>query len=119
MLGARGQVAPPAWSGARGNTAAPSPHSCERERRPRAAHASAETQGVTRPGRFSVPGAFVSCLASLIAQEARHVLEATLRRGFTSVRDAGGADWGLASAVDRGLLAGGREGRRFFVNRLD
>jgi imidazolonepropionase-like amidohydrolase len=46
--------------------------------------------------------------ASLVAQEARHVLEAMLRRGFTSVRDAGGADWGLASAVDRGLLAGPR-----------
>jgi imidazolonepropionase-like amidohydrolase len=46
--------------------------------------------------------------ASLVAQEARHVLEAMLRRGFTSVRDAGGADWGLASAADRGLLAGPR-----------
>jgi imidazolonepropionase-like amidohydrolase len=46
--------------------------------------------------------------ASLVAQEARHVLEAMLRRGFTSVRDAGGADWGLASAVDRGLVAGPR-----------
>jgi imidazolonepropionase-like amidohydrolase len=46
--------------------------------------------------------------ASLVAQEARHVLEAMLRRGFTSVRDAGGADWGLASAVDRGLIDGPR-----------
>ena len=46
--------------------------------------------------------------ASLVAQEARHVLEAMLRRGFTTVRDAGGADWGLAQAVERGLLRGPR-----------
>jgi len=45
---------------------------------------------------------------TLIAQEARHVLEAMLRRGFTSVRDAGGADWGLAEAVERGLVRGPR-----------
>jgi imidazolonepropionase-like amidohydrolase len=46
--------------------------------------------------------------ASLVAQEARHILEAMLRRGFTSVRDAGGADWGLAEAVERGLVRGPR-----------
>jgi imidazolonepropionase-like amidohydrolase len=45
---------------------------------------------------------------TLIAQEARQVLEAMLRRGFTSVRDAGGADWGLAEAVERGLVRGPR-----------
>ena len=27
-------------------------------------------------------------------------------RGFTTVRDAGGADWGLAQAVERGLIRG-------------
>jgi imidazolonepropionase-like amidohydrolase len=31
-----------------------------------------------------------------------------LRRGFTTVRDAGGADWGLAQAVERGLVPGPR-----------
>lgn len=46
--------------------------------------------------------------ASLVAQEARHILERMLARGFTSVRDAGGADWGLAAAVDRGLVRGPR-----------
>ena len=45
---------------------------------------------------------------TLIAQEARLVLEGMLRRGFTTVRDAGGADWGLAQAVERGLIQGPR-----------
>jgi imidazolonepropionase-like amidohydrolase len=53
-------------------------------------------------------GAMVQRPASLVAQEARGILEAMLRRGFTSVRDAGGADWGLAQAVERGLVAGPR-----------
>lgn len=46
--------------------------------------------------------------ASLVAQEARFILEGMLRRGFTTVRDAGGADWGLAEAVERGLVQGPR-----------
>jgi len=46
--------------------------------------------------------------ASLVAQETRLILEAMLARGFTSVRDAGGADWGLAQAVERGLVRGPR-----------
>jgi imidazolonepropionase-like amidohydrolase len=45
---------------------------------------------------------------TLVAQEARRVLEGMLARGFTSVRDAGGADWGLAEAVERGLIRGPR-----------
>src|SRR5262249_15118507 len=45
---------------------------------------------------------------TLVAQEARVVLEGMLRRGFTSVRDAGGADWGLAQAIERGLIVGPR-----------
>ena len=45
---------------------------------------------------------------TLVAQEARVILEGMLRRGFTSVRDAGGADWGLARAVDAGLIQGPR-----------
>ncbi len=45
---------------------------------------------------------------TLVAQEARLLLEAMLRRGFTTVRDAGGSDWGLAEAVDRGLVRGPR-----------
>src|SRR5262249_11562768 len=31
-----------------------------------------------------------------------------LRRGFTTVRDAGGADYGLAQAIERGLIRGPR-----------
>lgn len=46
--------------------------------------------------------------ATLVSHEAGRILEAMLRRGFTSVRDAGGADWGLAEAVDRGFIAGPR-----------
>jgi len=52
---------------------------------------------------------------TLVAQEARVVLEQMLQRGFTTVRDAGGADWGLAQAVERGLIRGPR---LFFAGRV-
>jgi imidazolonepropionase-like amidohydrolase len=45
---------------------------------------------------------------TLVALEAAGILRRMLQRGFTSVRDAGGADWGLAQAVERGLVAGPR-----------
>jgi imidazolonepropionase-like amidohydrolase len=45
---------------------------------------------------------------SLTALQAGRVLEGMLRRGFTSVRDAGGADGGLAEAVAQGLIHGPR-----------
>ena len=45
---------------------------------------------------------------SLIAQHARANLEATLKRGFTAVRDAAGADYGLFRAIEAGLIAGPR-----------
>ena len=45
---------------------------------------------------------------TLRALEAKPVLEKMLLRGFTTVRDAGGADWGLAAAVDGGLIRGPR-----------
>ena len=45
---------------------------------------------------------------SLVAQHARHALEDALERGFTTVRDAGGADYGLAIAIDNGLIDGPR-----------
>lgn len=35
---------------------------------------------------------------SLVAARAAKILEGMLLRGFTTVRDAGGADWGLAQA---------------------
>lgn len=45
---------------------------------------------------------------SYVAQQARQIIEAMLLRGFTTVRDAGGADYGLAQAVEDGLIAGPR-----------
>ena len=45
---------------------------------------------------------------SLITAEAKGVLESILMRGFTTVRDAAGADFGLQEAIERGLLAGPR-----------
>ena len=45
---------------------------------------------------------------SLIAQHARANLEGTLQRGFTTVRDAAGADYGLSRAIEAGLIAGPR-----------
>lgn len=40
--------------------------------------------------------------------EAAHALRTTLETGITSVRDAGGADLGVKTAVERGLIAGPR-----------
>jgi hypothetical protein len=37
-----------------------------------------------------------------------HILQGMLMRGFTTVRDAGGADWGLAQAVEEGDVLGPR-----------
>jgi imidazolonepropionase-like amidohydrolase len=45
---------------------------------------------------------------SLQAVRAARDLEESLRRGFTTVRDAAGADWGLAIALDTGLIKGPR-----------
>lgn len=45
---------------------------------------------------------------SLLYQHARRILEGALQRGFTTVRDAGGADYGLARAVEGGLIEGPR-----------
>src|ERR1700733_14938975 len=41
---------------------------------------------------------------SLHALEAHILLENALARGFTTVRDAAGADYGLAQATERGLI---------------
>jgi imidazolonepropionase-like amidohydrolase len=45
---------------------------------------------------------------TLLTLQAAKVLEGMLERGFTTVRDAGGADGGLAEAVESGLVAGPR-----------
>jgi imidazolonepropionase-like amidohydrolase len=48
---------------------------------------------------------------SLITAEASRILRDMLMRGFTSVRDAAGADFGLQDAVAKGLF----EGPRLFI----
>jgi imidazolonepropionase-like amidohydrolase len=45
---------------------------------------------------------------TLVSLQAGRVLEGMLARGFTSVRDAGGGDGGLAEAVAQGLVRGPR-----------
>ena len=45
---------------------------------------------------------------SLIAAQAKDVLRGMLLRGFTTVRDACGADFGLQEAVERGIFEGPR-----------
>ena len=49
---------------------------------------------------------------SLTTAESTKLMAAMLRRGFTAVRDASGADWGLQAAVARGLV----EGPRLFIS---
>lgn len=43
-----------------------------------------------------------------VSAKSGEILNGMLMRGFTTVRDAGGADWGLAKAVQEGVIAGPR-----------
>jgi imidazolonepropionase-like amidohydrolase len=45
---------------------------------------------------------------TLLTARAAALMRAMLDRGFTTVRDAGGADWGIREAVERGHLVGPR-----------
>src|SRR5712672_592175 len=45
---------------------------------------------------------------TLMTARAARLMHKMLDRGFTSVRDTGGADWGLKEATDKGLLPGPR-----------
>ena len=45
---------------------------------------------------------------TLMTARSAALMKGMLDRGFTSVRDTGGADWGIKSAVDQGLIAGPR-----------
>ena len=45
---------------------------------------------------------------SLVTAQASVVLRRLLDRGFTTIRDAAGGDWGLKQAVDDGLIPGPR-----------
>ena len=59
-------------------------------------------------------GVMVRKPITLVMHEARQILEGMLARGFTTVRDAAGADFGLAQAVENGLIDGPRI---FYVGR--
>lgn len=43
-----------------------------------------------------------------VTARATQILEGMLMRGFTTVRDGGGADWGIAKAVEEGYINGPR-----------
>src|ERR1700712_2593453 len=45
---------------------------------------------------------------TLMTARAARLMHNMLDRGFTSVRDTGGADWGLKEATDKGLIPGPR-----------
>lgn len=45
---------------------------------------------------------------TLMTAHAMSLMGAMLDRGFTTVRDTGGADWGIKAAVDQGLFPGPR-----------
>lgn len=45
---------------------------------------------------------------SLVIARATQILRKMLLRGFTTVRDVGGCDWGLAKAVEEGSISGPR-----------
>jgi imidazolonepropionase-like amidohydrolase len=45
---------------------------------------------------------------TLMTARAIDLMRAMLDRGFTTVRDTGGADWGIKAAVDQGIVAGPR-----------
>lgn len=45
---------------------------------------------------------------SLVAARAAHIMKGMLHRGFTTVRDVGGADHGLVVAVEEGAITGPR-----------
>ncbi|WP_328917675.1 MULTISPECIES: metal-dependent hydrolase family protein [unclassified Streptomyces] len=91
---------------------------------------TADTPGPAAPGDldgtglYAVPG-FIDChvhvtsvsadewadtgmAASYVTAHALRELRAMLERGFTTVRDAGGADAGLADALDEGIAPGPR-----------
>jgi imidazolonepropionase-like amidohydrolase len=85
---------------------------------------AAEAQVIDLQGKTLMPGlidAHVHLIAttlnlgqlayepvSLTVARARHIAEGMLQRGFTTIRDAAGADWGLATAIAQDLIHGPR-----------
>lgn len=85
---------------------------------------SLSAQRIAVDGGFVIPGlidahvhvtAYTANLGELprqspmyVAARTAQVLKGMLRRGFTTVRDVGGADFGIAQAVEEGLFPGPR-----------
>lgn len=85
---------------------------------------AAEAQVIDLQGKTLMPGlidAHVHLIAttlnlgqlayepvSLTVARARHIADGMLQRGFTTIRDAAGADWGLAAAIAQDLIHGPR-----------
>jgi imidazolonepropionase-like amidohydrolase len=65
------------------------------------AHVHATACSANLPALLALP-------ESLVAARAARILGGMLSRGFTTVRDAGGADFGLAAAVEEGAILGPR-----------
>ncbi|WP_427184887.1 amidohydrolase family protein [Bordetella bronchialis] len=95
-----------------------------REVSPRPVQAGRDDQVIDVAGRTLMPG-MIDCHVHVVASMANlgtnarmpaafatlravPILAAMLRRGFTTVRDAGGADYALRRAVDDGLIDGPR-----------
>src|SRR5262245_3321210 len=55
---------------------------------------------------------------SLVAARASRILRDMLMRGFTSVRDVGGADFGLKLALQEGAIVGDRKSTRLNSSHL-
>jgi imidazolonepropionase-like amidohydrolase len=53
-------------------------------------------------------GTLLRSSPAYVAAQAARILDKMLMRGFTTVRDVGGADFGLAKAVEEGLFRGPR-----------
>src|SRR5881409_1225097 len=54
------------------------------------------------------PAAEAALPPAVLALRIKHEIEATLDAGFTTVRDAGGLDWGFKEAIRLGLIRGPR-----------
>ncbi|QCL77230.1 amidohydrolase family protein (plasmid) [Agrobacterium tumefaciens] len=83
-----------------------------------------EARRIKVDGGFVIPGlidahvhvtAYTANLGELpkqspmyVAAQSARILKGMLQRGFTTVRDVGGADFGLARAVEEGLIEGPR-----------
>jgi imidazolonepropionase-like amidohydrolase len=63
-------------------------------------HMCAVAANITDQHRYDPP--------SLVAAKSLKRIEQALYQGFTTVRDAGGADWGFREAVNQGLVPGPR-----------